>query len=40
MGSMVQSHVGAVLEELQPAGSPCRISWGRTATCGKDPMLE
>lgn len=25
------------LGELQPVGSPCAISWGRMASCGRDP---
>jgi len=25
-----------VLGELQPVESPCEISWGRTASCGRD----
>jgi len=36
VGPMVQSHVTAVLGELQPMGSPCGISSGRTAFHGKD----
>ena len=31
---------GAVLEELMPVGSPCRISSGRTASRGRDPTAE
>lgn len=33
-------HVGAALEELQTVGSPCRITLGKTASCGRVPMLE
>jgi len=41
MSSMVQSHTGAILEELQPLGShPRRIRSGRTAACGRDATLE
>lgn len=36
-GPLWQPHTGVVLGELQPMGSLCRISWGRTASCGKDP---
>ena len=34
---MVQSHVGAVLGELQPVGSPHGITLGRTACHERDP---
>lgn len=34
---MVWSHVGAAFGELQPLGSPCRISWGRMACSGRVP---
>ena len=37
MDPVVRSHVGAVLEELLPAGSPRRLSSGRTASRGRDP---
>lgn len=37
---MLRSYIGAVLEELLFVGSPCRISLGRTASCGRDPMLD
>ena len=32
---VVWSHAGAVLGELQPVGSPCRISLGRMASHGE-----
>ena len=35
-----QEVLQAVLEELQPVESPCMISLGRTASHGRDPMLE
>lgn len=35
IGSVIQSRVGAVLEELQPMGIPCRIR--RVASCRRDP---
>ena len=35
---MVQSHVEAVLGELQPVGSPCGMSLGRMASGGRYPM--
>ena len=31
---------GEVLGRLQPMGSPCRISWGRMESHGRDFMLE
>lgn len=37
---VVQTHIGTVLEELQSVGSPFGKSFGRTASCGRDPMLE
>ena len=36
MDPVVRSHVGAVLEELLPVGSPRRLSSGRTASRGRD----
>ena len=35
-----QEVLQAVLEELQPVESPGMISLGRTASHGRDPMLE
>ena len=37
MGPVVRSCAGAVVGELQPVGSPPRISCGGTAFHGKDP---
>lgn len=37
---VVQTHAEALLEELQFVGSPCWISSGRVASCGRDSMLE
>jgi len=37
MDPVVQSHVGGMLEELQPVGSTHRISSRRTASSGRDP---
>ena len=37
---MVQTRAGEELEELQPVGSPHRISMGRIASHGRDTMLE
>jgi len=37
MGMVIRSHVGVVLGELLPVGSPHRISSGRTASCGRNP---
>ena len=35
---VVQTHIGAVLEELLPVGSPHRISLGRMASRRRDPI--
>jgi len=40
VGPVVWSCVGALPEELQPMGSPQRISLGRTASHGMDPRGE
>jgi len=40
MDPKVRSHVGTVLEELQPVGSPSRIILERTASCGTETTLE
>jgi len=37
---VVQRSAGAVFGELQPVGNPDKISWGRTASGGKDPHGE
>lgn len=39
LSSAVRSLVGAVLGELLPVGNPCRVSLGRTASCGRDSTL-
>lgn len=38
--SVVQTHIRAVLEEVQSAGTPHWIIQGRMASHGKDPMME
>jgi len=40
MDPVVGTHVEAVLEELLPVGSPCRISSRKTTSYGRDPIME